>query len=82
LARARGPNSRSSCGTPYVAQIARPGTLLAAQRADPGLTLAELAALALERLEFARIATRVAPMLGLVATMIPMGPALKALGDG
>ena len=24
----------------------------------------------------------VAPMLGLVATMIPMGPALKALGDG
>ena len=28
------------------------------------------------------MATRVAPMLGLVATMIPMGPALKALADG
>ena len=56
--------------------------LAAARRADPGLGVAELEALALERLEFARIATRVAPMLGLVATMIPMGPALKALGDG
>jgi biopolymer transport protein ExbB/TolQ len=33
-------------------------------------------------LETPRIATRVAPMLGLVATMIPMGPALKGLSDG
>lgn len=33
-------------------------------------------------LERPRIATRVAPMLGLVATMIPMGPALKSLSDG
>jgi len=33
-------------------------------------------------LELPRIATRVAPMLGLVATMIPMGPALKGLSDG
>jgi biopolymer transport protein ExbB/TolQ len=33
-------------------------------------------------LETARIATRVAPMMGLVATMIPMGPALKSLADG
>lgn len=56
--------------------------LVAARRADPGLGLAELEALAVERLEFARIATRVAPMLGLVATMIPMGPALRALADG
>lgn len=32
--------------------------------------------------ELPRIATRVAPMLGLVATMIPMGPALKGLSDG
>ena len=35
-----------------------------------------------ELLELPRIATRVAPMLGLVATMIPMGPALKGLSDG
>lgn len=33
-------------------------------------------------LERPRIATRVAPMLGLVATMIPMGPALKGLSGG
>ncbi len=56
--------------------------LLAARRADPALSLDALEALAVERLEFGRIATRVAPMLGLVATMIPMGPALKALADG
>ena len=51
--------------------------MLAARRANPAITV-----LAAERLEFARIATRVAPMLGLVATMIPMGPALMALADG
>ncbi|WP_258868260.1 MotA/TolQ/ExbB proton channel family protein [Alkalilimnicola ehrlichii] len=33
----------------------------------------------LRRLEALRITTRSAPMLGLVATMIPMGPALLAL---
>ena len=35
-----------------------------------------------KQLENPRIASRVTPMLGLVATMIPMGPALKALSDG
>ncbi|HET8898733.1 MAG TPA: MotA/TolQ/ExbB proton channel family protein [Rhodanobacteraceae bacterium] len=33
-------------------------------------------------LEMPRITSRTAPMLGLVATMIPMGPALKALSGG
>jgi biopolymer transport protein ExbB/TolQ len=33
----------------------------------------------LKRLEWLRIVARTAPMLGLVATMIPMGPALLAL---
>ncbi|MFA7664842.1 MAG: MotA/TolQ/ExbB proton channel family protein [Burkholderiaceae bacterium] len=56
--------------------------LFARHRTAPGLSMAELEAFAVRRLEFARIATRVAPMLGLVATMIPMGPALKALADG
>lgn len=56
--------------------------LLQAHAADPGLTLVELESLAIRRLELARIAARVAPMLGLVATMIPMGPALQALADG
>lgn len=52
------------------------------RRADPAIDLVALETVAVKRLEFARIATRVAPMLGLVATMIPMGPALKALADG
>lgn len=33
-------------------------------------------------LELLRVTTRTTPMLGLVATMIPMGPALKALSGG
>lgn len=56
--------------------------LLALRRRQPAIGIAELEAMALKRLEFIRIATRVTPMLGLVATMIPMGPALRALGDG
>ncbi|MEI2417002.1 MotA/TolQ/ExbB proton channel family protein [Orrella sp. JC864] len=36
----------------------------------------------MKRLEWLRIVSRTAPMLGLIATMIPMGPALLALGTG
>lgn len=36
----------------------------------------------LRRLEVLRLATRTGPMLGLVATMIPMGPALMSLTEG
>lgn len=42
----------------------------------------DLDVMAHKLLELPRVATRVAPMLGLVATMIPMGPALKGLSDG
>jgi biopolymer transport protein ExbB/TolQ len=56
--------------------------LLAFARANPGHTEDDLDVAAHKMLEQARIATRVAPMLGLVATMIPMGPALKSLADG
>ncbi|GAB4355841.1 MAG: MotA/TolQ/ExbB proton channel family protein [Gammaproteobacteria bacterium] len=49
---------------------------------DPGCTLEDLEIFAIKQLEGQRIVTRVAPMLGLIATMIPMGPALKALADG
>ena len=52
------------------------------QARTPGLSTAGLELLALQRLERVRVATRVAPMLGLVATMIPMGPALQALSGG
>ena len=37
---------------------------------------------AFKLLEFLKLVTKVAPMLGLIATMIPMGPALKSLADG
>lgn len=56
--------------------------LQALQQASPSLSLAELEAEAVVRLEFVKIVSRIAPMLGLVATMIPMGPALKSLGEG
>ncbi len=36
----------------------------------------------MKRLEWLRIVSRTAPMLGLVATMIPMWPALLALSSG
>lgn len=56
--------------------------LLSAFRGNPTLTEDELDLLAHTLLEAPRIASRVTPMLGLVATMIPMGPALKSLSDG
>lgn len=56
--------------------------LIEVRRRVPDISLAELEAEAVIRLEPIRIVTRVTPMLGLVATMIPMGPALRALGDG
>ncbi len=49
---------------------------------NPEASEDELEVFALKKLESLRIVTRIAPMLGLIATMIPMGPALKALGDG
>lgn len=48
----------------------------------PNASEDELEVFALKKLEALRIVTRLSPMLGLIATMIPMGPALKALADG
>lgn len=56
--------------------------LLARFREAPNLNGDELDVYAHTLLEAPRIASRVTPMLGLVATMIPMGPALKSLSDG
>jgi biopolymer transport protein ExbB/TolQ len=50
--------------------------------ANPEACEDELEVFALKKLETLRIVTRVAPMLGLIATMIPMGPALQAMADG
>ena len=36
----------------------------------------------LKKLENVRNVSRIAPMMGLIATLIPLGPALKALTDG
>lgn len=49
---------------------------------NPTASEDELEVFALKKLETLRIVTRIAPMLGLIATMIPMGPALQALADG
>ncbi|MCX7672721.1 MAG: MotA/TolQ/ExbB proton channel family protein [Thiobacillaceae bacterium] len=57
-------------------------SLIAWARSNPQASADDLDVQAHRQLEPLRIATRVAPMLGLVATMIPMGPALKGLSDG
>ncbi|MCK5830227.1 MAG: MotA/TolQ/ExbB proton channel family protein [Methylococcales bacterium] len=44
-------------------------------------TLNEIEVYALKQLETVRIVTRITPMLGLIATLIPMGPALVALQE-
>ncbi len=51
-----------------------------AQNKQAGIDALEL--YVLKQLEWQRITSRVAPMLGLVATMIPMGPALIAVAQG
>ncbi|WP_313817768.1 MotA/TolQ/ExbB proton channel family protein [Cupriavidus sp.] len=59
------------------------GYLLVAWTQTHGVSHPDALDVAAHRLlERLRIATRVAPMLGLVATMIPMGPALKSLSGG
>lgn len=63
---------RHGKGRPLVSRFLRETTLSADQ----------LDVIAHQQLETPRIASRVTPMLGLVATMIPMGPALKSLSDG
>ncbi len=49
---------------------------------NPKITREDLEISAMHELDHLSITTRIAPMLGLVATMIPMGPALKALSNG
>jgi hypothetical protein len=56
--------------------------LMAYAASHPGSNEDELDLYAHKLLEPERIASRIAPMLGLVGTMIPMGPALKSLSDG
>jgi biopolymer transport protein ExbB/TolQ len=60
----------------------RYASALAAHHARTGAASDDLELWVMKRLEPLRIVSRSAPMLGLVATMIPMGPALLALGRG
>lgn len=50
-------------------------------RQNPDASLNDIEIHALGKLEFVRVVTRVTPMLGLIATLIPMGPALMALAE-
>lgn len=56
--------------------------LLRHVQSHPDASDDELDLFAHKLLEPERLASRIAPMLGLVGTMIPMGPALKSLSDG
>lgn len=49
---------------------------------QPHSELADLELHVVRELEGLRLATRTAPLLGLVATMIPLGPALAGVADG
>ncbi|GAB3479761.1 MotA/TolQ/ExbB proton channel family protein [Polaromonas eurypsychrophila] len=73
--------SLGAFGLEWVRRRRQPGRVLvlAGASAASAETL-ELAVL--RELEGLRLCSRVAPMLGLVATMIPMGPALVAVASG
>jgi len=49
---------------------------------DETYSLESLELIVLRELEGLRLCSRIAPMLGLVATMIPLGPALIAISSG
>ena len=56
--------------------------LMTYAKQHPSATMEKLDVMALKQLEVLRITTRIAPMLGLIGTMIPMAPALKSLSNG
>jgi len=74
--------SRAKRGEPCSPDQLAGFSLMAYVTQHSTVTMDELDVMALKELEVLRITTRIAPMLGLIATMIPMAPALKALGDG
>lgn len=56
--------------------------LLSLALSKPHTNKDDLDVAALKELEGVRAVSRIAPMLGLIATMVPMGPALKSLANG
>ena len=66
----------------FQAKQAQPGyPILNYYLTQKKVTLNEVEVYALKKLETVRIVTRLTPMLGLIATLIPMGPALVALEE-
>lgn len=60
----------------------RSTSALALSSGDPEALLHEMEFRASRRLARVRIGLRIGPMLGLMGTLIPMGPALKGVSDG
>ena len=67
-------------GVEYVQRRRQPSRALLLHACGNSQDQMELAVL--KDLEGVRLCSRVAPMLGLIATMIPMGPALVAVASG
>ncbi|MES2362465.1 MAG: MotA/TolQ/ExbB proton channel family protein [Pseudomonadota bacterium] len=73
--------SLGAFGVEWMRRRKQPGSVLVLTGANArSPEVLELAVL--KELEGLRLCSRVAPMLGLVATMIPMGPALVAVASG
>jgi len=51
-------------------------------RVAPGLSMEELELQLVRQVEPVRLLSRLSPMLGLIATMIPLGPALQSVAAG
>lgn len=76
--RAEAPSAdRSTAGVPAGTHTTRPGV-----RAAPGLSMEELELQLVRQVEPVRLLSRLSPMLGLIATMIPLGPALQSVAAG
>lgn len=58
-----------------------PSTGLTLFARSPGISSDDLELWIMRRLELLRLTSRITPLLGLVATLIPMGPALLALSN-
>ena len=73
--------SLGAFGMEWARRRQQPGRVLVLARLK-GKSVEALELAVLKELEGLRLCSRVAPMLGLVATMIPMGPALVAVASG
>jgi hypothetical protein len=71
-----------SAGRTVVEAWQRRGGAYRALPTGPEFSLEELELQVLRQIEPVRLLSRMAPMLGLIATMIPLGPALQSVAAG